>query len=525
MSELDESPESPGSRGVVVALLLIIAAYGCWLGFSPRVVHSAAAEGQSTARAISAATPVIHSSDFQQDGRWVAPPPSFASTLPFIVLLGSIALLPLFGRTAHWWENNGNRFLVAGSLALLTLAFYVFAYPYGVEDHFSHSHEPSEPGFAAALVVLKNAILVEYIPFICLLFSLYVISGGIHLRGNLVGKPKLNAGLILLGGSLASLIGTTGAAMLLIRPLLRANARRRYVSHTVIFFIFVVCNTGGCLLPIGDPPLFLGYLRGVPFLWTLNLWPMWLVANLTLCAIYYAWDTYRYRIERQRIILPDEPTHPERFAIEGALNLLWLVGVILCVAFFDPSRAVPGTDWHAPIYFREVAMLTLTALSLICTAQETRRKNVFNYGAIIEVAALFVGIFICMQAPIQILKIYGPTLGFDETWKYFWGTGILSSFLDNAPTYVVFFETAASIAHPDAVTVAGVMPHQLMAISLGSVFMGAMTYIGNGPNFMVKAIAEQNNVRMPSFFGYMVYSCVFVLPVCVLVSVVFLSTH
>ncbi|QDU78415.1 hypothetical protein Pla110_01160 [Polystyrenella longa] len=444
--------------------------------------------------------------------------PDFYSILPFAALLLCIALLPLFHKTEHWWEHNWNRFTVAVVLGAVTLFYYAFLYGHGVTDHTAHT--TSEPGLGAAVVVLKNALLVEYIPFITLLFSLYVISGGIAIEGHLVGRPKLNTGLIGLGALLASFIGTTGAAMLLIRPLLRANANRDYVAHTVIFFIFVVCNTGGCLLPIGDPPLFLGYLRGVPFTWTLELWPEWLFVNFLLIGVYFTWDTLKY-LKENRTKIEAKPENPEKFKIRGVLNSVWLVGVIICVALLDPSKAVPGTDWHAPMYFREVMMLILTGLSLIFTSVSIRQKNSFNYDAILEVAALFVGIFICMQAPIQILNVYGKFLGFDSPTKFYWGTGILSSFLDNAPTYVVFFETAKTM-EPTGTVVAGVGELMLSAISLGAVFMGAMTYIGNGPNFMVKAIAEKNNVRMPSFFGYMAYSCAVLLPISIIMNLIFL---
>lgn len=445
-------------------------------------------------------------------------PPALYSVVPFVALLLSIALLPLFRRTEHWWEHNRNRFLVASSLGLVTLLYYGFVYGEGVVDHATHVL--SEPGLPAAMTVLKNAMLLEYVPFIVLLFSLFVISGGISVEGRLAGTPKLNAAIIAIGGALASFIGTTGAAMLLVRPLMKANAKRKYVAHTVIFFIFVVCNTGGCLLPIGDPPLFLGYLRGVGFTWTLHLWPMWLFMNGALVAVFFLWDRRRYRLEDRTAVEAIAPG-AERFAICGGINFLWLAGVIFCVALLDPSKAFPGTDWHAPEYFREVAMLALSALSLVSTQAEVRHRNAFSYAAILEVAALFVGIFICMQAPVQLLNVYGPSLGFDTAHKFYWGSGLLSSFLDNAPTYVVFFETAKSLGS-DGNAVAGVAPAFLAAISLGSVFMGAMTYIGNGPNFMVKAIAESNNIRMPSFFGYMLYSGAVLLPLSLLMTLLFL---
>lgn len=454
----------------------------------------------------------------EADAHPAAIPPAVYSILPFAALLLCIALLPLFRKTEHWWEHNWNRLLVAAGLGSVTLLYYTFIYGHGVVDHATH--QMSAAGLPAAVTVLKNAILVEYIPFIALLFSLYVISGGIAIEGNLVGRPKLNTAIIGIGGLVASFIGTTGAAMLLIRPLLNANRNREYVAHSVVFFIFVACNTGGCLLPIGDPPLFLGFLRGVEFGWTLSLWPMWLFMNISLLAIYFVWDTVRYRRE-DREKVEAAPSNPQKFAVRGVINFLWLGGIIAAVILFDPSKEVPGTHWHAPIYFRELVMLGLTALSLWTTSTKIRKQNSFNYDAILEVAALFIGIFICMQAPVQLLNTYGASLGIDTPHKFYWGTGILSSFLDNAPTYVVFFETARSMGTEGA-SMAGVGVVALSAISLGAVFMGAMTYIGNGPNFMVKAIAEKNNVRMPSFFGYMAYSCAVLLPLSLIMTWLFL---
>jgi len=258
----------------------------------------------------------------------------------------------------------------------------------------------------------------------------------------------------------------------------------------------------------------------VPFSWTLNLWPMWLFMNVCLLAVYFVYDAILFRGEDKNALIAATASG-ERFAIRGASNFAWMAGVIACVAFLDPSKPLPGTNWHAPLYFREVAMLGLTALSLWSTSPAVRLQNGFKYDAIVEVAALFVGIFICMQAPIQILHTYGPTLGFDAAWKFFWSAGTLSSFLDNAPTYVVFFETAKTLGETGN-TVAGVNVLTLSAISLGAVFMGAMTYIGNGPNFMVKAIAEKNGVVMPSFFGYMVYSCAVLLPLSAVMTWLFL---
>ena len=515
IAALTREQQNISRRSVMAVIAVMMMLYGIWM-LATMVFTTSAHHSSHAAQATAShhpATDAAHDTHAPH-----SPPPAFYSVAPFVVLLLCIALLPLFHKTEHWWEDNWNRLLVASGMGLITLLYYGFVYSDGVVDHSTHTL--SAPGFATAVTVVKNAILVEYIPFIALLFSLYVISGGIAIEGNLVGRPKLNTGIIAVGGLLASFIGTTGAAMLLIRPLLRANAKRNYASHTVIFFIFVVCNTGGCLLPIGDPPLFLGFLRHVPFTWTLSLWPMWLMMNLSLLAVYFVWDSIRYSHEDQEEV-EQAPAEPEKFAIRGGINFLWLAGVILCVMFLDPSKTVPGTHWQAPVFFREIAMLALTALSLWFTSASIRQKNAFNYDAILEVAALFIGIFICMQAPVQILNTYGSTLGFDTPQEFFWGTGLLSSFLDNAPTYVVFFETAKTLGI-EGETVAGIWVPLLRAISLGAVFMGAMTYIGNGPNFMVKAIAEKNNVRMPSFFGYMLYSCAVLLPVSALMTWIFL---
>lgn len=467
-------------------------------------------------------------------------PPIFMAA-PFILLLASIAILPLMRFTAEWWESNVSRLLVAVVLAAITLGYYAFFHGSPVDAHWPvHSLvQPTESGpqWQLAATVLINAMLGEYTPFIVLLFSLYAISGGIRVDGYLAPRPVTNALFIGVGGVLASFLGTTGAAMILIRPLLEANASRRYVQHTVVFFIFVVCNCGGLLLPIGDPPLFLGYLRGVPFTWTLSLWQPWLFTNGVLIALYYLWDHFlAYPHESSKVRgAPDATAAPFRvlgLAVNGPL----LLGVVLAVALLDPSKPFPGTTWHAPMFLREAVQLGLVAVSLVAGEIELRKRNRFTYHAILEVAALFLGIFICMQPVLQMLNVYGPKMGFAAPYeilglgvppvhKFYWVTGALSSVLDNAPTYLVFFETARSIPAPEGVvTVAGVLEAQLVAISLAAVFMGAMTYIGNGPNFMVKAIAESSGVKMPSFFGYILYSVCVLLPVLIAVSLLFLKT-
>ncbi len=516
MSETHASRQT-STNYVAAALLLIVALYSLTAVFqlpqagTAKILgsHLSAVEHEDAASA-----PIARLEP--------APPPYFMIT-PFVLLLGAIAVLPLVPQTEHWWESNLHRFYVAGGLGLATLAYYVFLHAAPVDRHFLDHRvvAPAESGLSVELgwTIVENAVFNEYIPFIVLLFSLFTISGGIRITGDLAAHPGTNTAFIGAGGLLASLVGTTGAAMLLIRPLLETNRERKHVRHTVIFFIFVVCNCGGCLLPIGDPPLFLGYLQGVDFFWTLSLWPAWLLTNGLLLAVYYAWDRYwYYPHEATQDIARDEialrPLTISGLSVNGPL----LVGVVAAVALLDPTKAVPLTDWHPWLYLREIVQLTLVALSLALGSSEPRRANQFNYQAIIEVAALFFGIFLCMQPALQILAVRGASLGVNTPREFFWATGSLSSVLDNAPTYLVFFKTAQSLHVADAVTIAGVEVRMLTGISLGAVFLGAMTYIGNGPNFMVKAIAEKSGVRMPSFFGYLVYSLGILLPVFMLTS-------
>lgn len=451
--------------------------------------------------------------------------PPLWTVIPFATLLLAIAVLPLIPLTEHWWDSNLSRFLVAAVLAVLTLGYYAFVHGQPIEGHFPAHHlvEPTNgvTQFGFVRAVLENAILQEFIPFIVLLFSLFTISGGIRITGDLQAHPVTNAMFLAVGGLLASFIGTTGAAMLLIRPLLETNKERKHVVHTVVFFIFIVCNCGGCLLPIGDPPLFLGYLQGVPFLWTLVLWREWLFINGLLIVIYLALDgLWHYPREKRADVLQDV-VQQRRLKITGwKVNAPLLVGVVLAIAMLDPSKPVPGTNWHPWMYLREVVQLALVLVSLLWGDHRVRRANKFNYHAILEVAALFSGIFITMQPALQILSVRGGELGITTPLQFFWATGLLSSVLDNAPTYLVFFQTAQAM-ETTRPTVAGVDEMILMGISLGAVFMGAMTYIGNGPNFMVRAIADKSGVKMPSFFGYMVYSCLILLPLFALMSWIF----
>ncbi len=452
--------------------------------------------------------------------------PALGWIAPFVIMLLCIALLPLVPHTHHWWESNQAKLGVAVTLALITAGFYLFR-PFGMlhSDLAGHKHV-TEPGWSTLGLMLQHALLIDYVPFVVLLFSLYVISGGIEVRTGAAPTSAVNTLVLALGAGLASFIGTTGASMLLIRPLLTINRRRQHVTHTVVFFIFLVSNVGGALTPLGDPPLFLGYLRGVPFAWTFTLWPEWLVCTLALLAIYYVVDR-RYCIH-EKAPLTTDPSQGT-LAIRGAINFLWLAGVLLAVAGLVGGRTLPGTSWVVPDFVREGALLGLAGLSWITTPRGLRAANGFNFNAIGEVACVFIGIFVCMQVPMEILQERGRELGLTEPWEFFWATGILSSFLDNAPTYAIFFETAGvfgvgygPVLHGVA-AVDGTIPLSLLrAVSLGAVLMGANTYIGNGPNFMVRSIAEQAGVKMPSFFGYLAYSAVVLGPLFVLLTLVFL---
>jgi Na+/H+ antiporter NhaD/arsenite permease-like protein len=441
----------------------------------------------------------------------VMPPYWILGAVPFAGILGAIAILPLIPATHHWWESNRNRLIVALCFAATTLLYYLVF-----------------QGAGAAVHALEHAVVDEYIPFIVLLFSLYVITGGVNVQGDVPAHPITNTAILGIGALAASFVGTTGASMLLIRPLLQTNSERKHVTHTVVFFIFLVSNIGGCLLPIGDPPLFLGYLRGVPFLWTFVLWKQWAVCSLVLLTMYFIWDSIVYKREPRPNIVRDE-TVRKPMRLSGAINFVWLAGVVLAVWQLSPGRVLPGINLTVFPFLRELVMLGLVGMSLYTTPQGVREENRFNYTAIIEVAALFIGIFITMQVPIEVLHVKGDQLGVTTPGQFFWITGLLSSVLDNAPTYVVFFETANTMTHEPGpgifqlVTGDFIREDMLVGISLGSVFMGANTYIGNGPNFMVKSIAEQAGVAMPSFFGYIIrYAVPVLLPLFILIWILFL---
>jgi Na+/H+ antiporter NhaD/arsenite permease-like protein len=397
-----------------------------------------------------------------------------------VAMLLAIAVCPLW--VPHWWEPNRNKFIVAAALGLPVLAVYGVNHP---------------------AVLLHTA--EDYVSFIVLLAGLFVVSGGILLRGDLVATPITNTGFLALGGIMASFVGTTGASMLLVRPLVQTNSERTRVKHTVVFFIFIVSNVGGMLTPLGDPPLFLGYLAGVPFTWTFRLWPQWGLMLVVLLAVFFVYDSVQFAREPLAAIRRDR-SRIEPLRLRGGLNVAWLVAVVLAVAFL-----------HAP--WRELAIVALAAVSLALTPRRIRHDNGFSAGPMIEVAVLFAGIFLTMIPALELLRLRGDELGVRAPWQFFWATGALSSFLDNAPTYLTFLALAQGLRLP--ADVVGVPAGILAAISVGAVAMGANTYIGNAPNFMVKAIAEEAGVKMPSFFGYMLYSGAILLPLFVVVTLVF----
>ncbi|MCB9716131.1 MAG: sodium:proton antiporter [Myxococcales bacterium] len=427
--------------------------------------------------------------------------PPLWTTAFFVVMLLSIAILPLTP-LEHWWHKNSNKLLLGLVLAAYPLIHIIVIQP--------NTH---------ALIETMH----EYASFIILLGTLFYVSGGIYLSGDLKATPATNLKFLAFGTVIASVVGTTGASMLLIRPVLRTNHERKYKVHVVIFFIFLVSNIGGSLLPIGDPPLFLGYLKGVPFFWTMGLWREMLTVAGLLLVVFFFLDRHFYAKESQKDRDYDAAT-VEPLRIEGKVNLVWLMGIVACVAFISPD--VP--------FLREGAMIACCAGSYLTSPKETREKNEFTWFPIIEVAALFIGIFLTMIPALEILKAQGGSLGVDSPAEFFWFTGILSSFLDNAPTYLVFFSTAQGMVESGALSYpADQMVHMtvsgatevpviiLQAISVGAVFMGANTYIGNGPNFMVKAIAEEQRVEMPGFFGYMRWSMMLLVPSFGLVTLLF----
>lgn len=392
-------------------------------------------------------------------------------------MLVAIATMPLLA--PHAWHRNRNKALLSIVLGAPMVVWTALEFP----------------------VELAH-VVGEYVAFVVMLGSLYVIAGGIFLGGDIRATPAVNVGFLAFGAVIANIVGTTGASMLLIRPVLRTNSERRHVVHTVVVFIFIVSNIGGLLTPLGDPPLFLGYLNGVPFLWTLRLFPAWLGVNAILLLIYWLWDRRMFARETPEARAQDR-VRVEPFRLHGKRNLPLLAGIVVAVALF-------------PLGWREATMGALALVSLWVTPRNTRTANHFSWHPIVEVAVLFAGIFATMVPVLQLLRVRAGDLGMDAPWEFFWATGLLSSFLDNAPTYLAFLSIAQGMGLPPEVV--GVSHEILIAISLGAVLMGANTYIGNGPNFMVRAIAESRGVAMPSFGGYMLYSGAILVPIFLVVG-------
>ena len=432
--------------------------------------------------------------------------------VPFIGILLSIAIWPLVA--PGFWHHHFGKISAAWALAFL-LPFALMFGPGAAWEGFVH------------------AALAEYIPFILLLTALFTVSGGIYIRGNLRGTPVLNTMILLVGGVLASFMGTTGASMLLIRPLIRANDNRKHNAHVVIFFIFIVSNIGGSLTPLGDPPLFLGFLKGVTFFWTVShILPDTLFLMVVLLIGFFLLDSFFYRNEGVR---RQDPTPDDgRFGFDGAQNFILLagvVGLVLMSGVWKPGIEfnVYGTPVALPGLVRDIGMVVITIISLAITPSSVHESNQFGWAPMQEVGKLFAGIFLTIIPVIAMLQAgtdgpFGAVVravtnadGTPNPAMYFWATGLLSGFLDNAPTYLVFFNTAGG----DAVELMGPLATTLAAISAGSVFMGAITYIGNAPNLMVKAIAEDRGVRMPSFFGYMVWSFGILMPLYVILTFLF----
>jgi len=434
--------------------------------------------------------------------------------IPFAGLLLSIAILPL--ATPHLWHHHFGKIAAGWALAFLIPCALMF-------------------GFGLTFHELMHTLLLEYIPFLILIFSLFTVAGGVLIKGNLHGSPAMNTGLLAIGTGIASITGTTGAAMLLIRPVIRANDERIHNAHVIVFFIFLVANIGGSLTPLGDPPLFLGFLKGVSFFWpTTHMFLPMMMATVIVLTIFYFLDSYFYHKDAEFKAKRD-PTPDSELGIDGWKNVGLLGAIVLAVlmsGLWKPGIAFPifGIEVEVQNVLRDILLLAIAWISLKITRPHIREGNGFTWGPILEVAKLFAGIFITIIPAIAILKagkegalgglvslVSDPVSGAPINAMYFWLAGILSSFLDNAPTYLVFFNMAGG----NAEQLMGPMATTLLAISAGAVFMGANTYIGNAPNFMVKAIAEERGIKMPSFFGYMAWSCAVLIPTFILITFVF----
>lgn len=427
---------------------------------------------------------------------------SLWTLIPFVLMLLSIAVFPLVKKTEHFWENNRNKLIVSIVLSIPVIAIFA-------ANGMTHN--------------IIHQVVYDYVPFIALLLSLFIVTGGIFINIDIKAKPINNTIMLAIGMILASFMGTTGAAMLLIRPLLNINKERKHTVHTVLFFIAIVANCGGLLTPLGDPPLFMLYLRGASFGWFFGLFAEWLTAGLLLLAIYFVYDTIMYKKEDAESLLMDA-ANQEPLKIEGKINFVLLLGVIASVAFIN-SQYIKGLDDNTLKLVQSGALVVIALLSMVLTSKKTRfEDNKFSWGPILEVAALFLGIFITMVPALMYLQGNAHNMGLEKDWQFYYITGALSSFLDNTPTALAFHSVALGLDYSTftGTMVAGVPEFLLKAISTAAVFFGAMTYIGNGPNFMVKAIAEQSGLKMPDFFRYIYkFALIFVLPVYVIVQLIF----
>jgi len=417
--------------------------------------------------------------------------------LPFVLMLLSIAVFPLFWN--HFWEKNKNKLIIA---LLLSIPVVIYLLSNGFSEK------------------LFDTIVFDYVPFIILLGALFTITGGIYLSGDIEAKPIINTLFLTAGALLASFVGTTGAAMLLIRPLIQTNKERKFKVHTILFFIGIVANCGGLLTPLGDPPLFMMYLRGAPFLWFLKLYPAWLTVNAILLIIYFFVDNYYYKKEDISAITSDK-TSIRPLKLEGKRNFIFLLIVILAVAFINEQYLSIIHSNHYFKFIREAVILLAAYLSLLFTTRLLRVSNNFTWQPIQEVAYLFLGIFITMVPCLLYLESNAKTLGISTPTQFYYYTGLLSSFLDNTPTAVTFHSLALGLGINAGVEISGIPEELLEAICIGAVFFGSMTYIGNGPNFMVKTVAEENNIKMPDFFSYIIkFSLIVLLPAFILSQII-----
>jgi len=437
------------------------------------------------------------------------------SALPLAGLLLSLAFLPLF--SPRFWQKNYYYVVAAWGLILAIPFIFYFGEP--------------------AVHETIHMVLLDYIPFIILLLSLFTVAGGIYLEGALKGTPFTNVIMLFIGTVIASWIGTTGASMLLIRPMIRTNARRKNKAHIIIFFIFLVSNIGGALTPLGDPPLFLGFLRGVPFFWTFSLLPVTAFVSAICLAVFFALDTIYYRLEKHHLPHLEESNLETGLRLRGGHNFVYLGGIIAAVLFSGMVNLgeITFLNIRLPVQdvIRDIALVLITALSIATTPKKIRTANQFCWHPMIEVAVIFAAIFVTILPVLAMLRAGAEgqlafiTMAARKPWHYFWITGLLSSLLDNAPTYLTFLTTALGNffnglpEHEALIKLIAAHPAVLQAVSAGAVFMGANTYIGNAPNFMVRVIAEESGIKMPSFFGYMVWSAVILLPLFILATLIF----